>query len=463
MAYEKILVIALHKHGDNVQVTPLFKALKELYPGAHLACLVEKGYSFAFENNPHIDEMVLFDRTNPALARQCITNGEFSLVINRQSSAEGADLASLARSAKIRGVHLDDTGSIVIDDPWTRLLFALVKNRRINPFNLVDYGLHVAGAHTGERRLDLYFDPHTADAYAALLRARSEGPLLAVQAGSQAEYRKWPAQSFLQAIKRLLLRGPCTVALLGSSEDYRANQEIVAAIPGHLRARVIDTSGIVTLPMLPALLKKCGLLITNDTGPMHIAAAAGCKVLALYFGGSFLSETGPYSPGNLILCGRMDCLPCAFGHECKKAYACKEMVLPDQVAELAAYGAGMADTVNEKLFAQGMVYCSPHKAWDQPLVYLPFFRTRLGSDELTRLVLYGALSSALLHTPIDVRVFASRIAACYTNARQAFNAPFSVPLDLFHPVFPHAGHLAQFGKTVVETMEALRSALAAVA
>jgi len=102
-----------------------------------------------------------------------------------------------------------------------------------------------------------------------------------------------------------------------------------------MKAPAVDLAGATTVGLLPALLSRASLLITNDSGPMHIAAAVGTPVVAL-FGPTSAVRTGPYGVGHQVLTGQVPCRPC-FSRTCHNTLPleCLKLVSPDQVLAAA--------------------------------------------------------------------------------------------------------------------------------
>jgi heptosyltransferase I len=102
-----------------------------------------------------------------------------------------------------------------------------------------------------------------------------------------------------------------------------------------MKTSAIDLAGATTVGLLPALLSRASLLITNDSGPMHIAAAVGTPVVAL-FGPTSAARTGPYGVGQNVLTGKVPCSPC-FSRTCQNALPleCLRTVSPEQVLAAA--------------------------------------------------------------------------------------------------------------------------------
>jgi len=106
-------------------------------------------------------------------------------------------------------------------------------------------------------------------------------------------------------------------------------------VSGKMKTPAIDLAGVTTVGLLPALLSRASLLITNDSGPMHVAAAVGTAVVAL-FGPTSAARTGPYGVGHSVLTGNVPCRPC-FNRTCQNILPleCLRTVSPDQVLAAA--------------------------------------------------------------------------------------------------------------------------------
>jgi hypothetical protein len=106
-------------------------------------------------------------------------------------------------------------------------------------------------------------------------------------------------------------------------------------------APILDASGRTTLNQLVGLLSRCQLLLTNDTGPMHLAVGVGTSVIDLSVGHVDHNETGPYGPGHWVIQPDLACSPCGFDQICSH-HACKDRLLPDEVANLCLHAMGLA-------------------------------------------------------------------------------------------------------------------------
>jgi heptosyltransferase-2 len=165
---------------------------------------------------------------------------------------------------------------------------------------------------------------------AVVLKKLALGPAtaarLAINAG--AEYgpaKRWPAEYFVETALEVSARQPVEWLVLGGPADEAIAREIAARIPG---ARLL--AGRTSLRDLMAVLAHCRLMLTNDTGPMHVAAAVGTPVVGL-FGPTEPRRTGPYGQVEHVLRLDLPCVPC-MSSRCrhKPEMECLTSILPDR-------------------------------------------------------------------------------------------------------------------------------------
>lgn len=126
-------------------------------------------------------------------------------------------------------------------------------------------------------------------------------PTVGIFPGSHASSRRWDADRYAGLARRLAGRG-LRVAVFGSP----AERELTAAVAG---GHALDLGGRTDLPLLAAGLAECALLVTNDSGPMHLAAAVGTRTVSLWGPGD-PAVTRPLGDGHLLLRGDLPCIPC---------------------------------------------------------------------------------------------------------------------------------------------------------
>jgi len=243
-----------------------------------------------------------------------------------------------------RGWTMSGDGHRLIAHRWSRLFAASALTRRQAPFNLVDYYKRAAGVRRGPRRLfyGVSADARArADATLADAGVGASTPVVALQLGASRASRLWPVEHFVALGRELEARIGARLLLCGGGGD-RPLAEVVAA---GLGPAAIDVCGRTSIAELGALLERACVLVTSDTGPMHMAVAVGTPVVSLFFGPALPFDTGPYGDDHLCLHAEVACAPCDHHITCLEPF-CRDVLDPAAVAEaVVARRAGDWDTI----------------------------------------------------------------------------------------------------------------------
>jgi heptosyltransferase-1 len=135
----------------------------------------------------------------------------------------------------------------------------------------------------------------------------------------------WPEKNFAVLADRIIDQHKALVIFSGSPDDRTANGRILEQMSN----TALNWAGETSLKELAALASLSDLFITTDTGPMHLAAAAGARVLAL-FGPTAPWRTGPYGPSHIVVRTGIDCSPC-FQRKCEQGVRCMAGITVDEV------------------------------------------------------------------------------------------------------------------------------------
>ncbi|HLK11875.1 MAG TPA: glycosyltransferase family 9 protein [Candidatus Binatia bacterium] len=346
---ERILIVNLTRFGDLLQTSPTIVGLKAQHPAAHVTVLVERNFADVCRGIPAIDRVweIDLDRLGRLLLgaegglRQAYHEIEelvaalraerFDLALNYSSSRMSAVLLGLIGVEPTRGWTMTADGYRLIAGRWSRLFSAACLNRRQAPFNLVDYYKRAAGVTGGPQRL--LYDVAPAARAAARERLAGSGvaaetPLVAFQLGASRAVRRWPTASWVALGRELHARLGARLLLCGGGGDREVGAEVAAAL-GPL---AIDCTGRTSIAELGALLERAHVLVTPDTGPMHMAVAVGTPVVALFFGPALPFDTGPYAADHVCLHVEVECAPCDHNVTCLEPF-CRQVLAPAAVAE----------------------------------------------------------------------------------------------------------------------------------
>jgi ADP-heptose:LPS heptosyltransferase len=339
----RILVINLTRFGDLLQSQAAIQALHEHGHEVGLTCLQNfadvarciRGLRYVAPL-PGNKLLAALDRhwTEAVSELHAWLGGVFTdfapeNVLNLTSTPAARLLARrIAETGDVSGFGLDGHGFGRSDSAWTAFFEASSRKRGCSPFNIVDLFLRAAGMPApGVCRL---LRPE--EGLIAAMRARlhslhpAASAYVAFQLGASEARRQWPAEQFALLGARLRAEFDCLPILLGTREEQElARRYREAGGPG------IDLTGATTLPDLAAALCQTRLLVTNDTGTMHLAAGLGIPCLALFLATAQPWDTGPYLEDCCSLEPALDCHPCPFGTDCRHDLRCTRHIAAEHV------------------------------------------------------------------------------------------------------------------------------------
>jgi hypothetical protein len=160
---------------------------------------------------------------------------------------------------------------------------------------------------------------------------------MAVQVGASDAMKAWRPEYFGRTLARVSEQRDIGLVFIGSPQEQEAMQEAKRAYRAAGGGGVlVDATGRTDLVQLAALLAQCKLLLTNDTGPMHLAVGVGIPVVDTSVGHVDFHETGPYGLGHWVVQPDFPCAPCGFEQVCTH-HACKDRLAPDQIAALCLH------------------------------------------------------------------------------------------------------------------------------
>jgi ADP-heptose:LPS heptosyltransferase len=321
----------------------MLKRFKQERPNSFLSVLCVKEFSQFFAKAPFIDRLILVPAADieQIVSRQRLDDlrqypgllEEYDAVINLTHSRTGGLFSEAARAARKAGLVCPRNSEGQVKSDWAKYLFASQRNRLQNLFNLVDMHTGMAGlshAPIHDYMAVMGDEQKRAD---AILRAngfQGKGSLIAFQMGANQLHRAWPTADFASLATRLLARSDVEIAILGSGRETELRRRFLLEVS----APVIDLVGKTDMSDLPGLLERCSLVVSNDTGTIHIAAAVGTRVIGLYFSTAYFAETAPYGKGHTIVQAETPCSPCQPGENCEAA-ECRDFITVDLVHRLA--------------------------------------------------------------------------------------------------------------------------------
>ncbi|NOS81512.1 MAG: lipopolysaccharide heptosyltransferase II [Nitrospira sp.] len=371
-AIKRILVRGPNWLGDAVMCEPAIRGLRKLFPQSQISLLVKPAVADVFAGHPAVTQILTYDSRGRhegltgkwALAGELRRQG-FDLAVLFQNAFEAAFLTFLANVPRRYG-YATDGRSLLLSDP------VAVPDRRSLSHQVHYYWdlLKPLGL-TGEPPApEFSVSPEEEQAMAGRF---IEGGLTAtdivvgINPGSTyGGAKRWLPERFAEVTERLSRSTPesrdrqVSVVIFGAKGEERLGQDIAA----QLSARSLVLSGATTIRELMAAVKRCDVLLTNDTGPMHIASAFQVPVVAI-FGPTDWRTTSPFGKAHTIVRQPVDCAPCLL-RECPIDHRCMTRVTVDQVYEAAATQLAANKLTGDKLTREEIVASSSNLSACQP-------------------------------------------------------------------------------------------------
>jgi lipopolysaccharide heptosyltransferase I len=301
----KLLILKPSSLGDVIHALPVLRLIKRQRPHWQVHWWIAQSLAPLLQNDPDLTAVHPFRRrgwgTPTGLARGVRQLGQlhrerFDVVLDLQGLARSAAFSWAARAGLTIGLHQHREGAAAAYD---------VAVERPSPnTHSVDWCRAVL-PHLGlENNDDFEWMPRRDDPLPE--GCEVDQRWLALCPGARWDNKRWPMESFETLTRNLLMeQGDLRVVVLGGKEDAALGARL-----GDVGARCVDKTGQTTLPEMVEWIRASEAMVTNDTGPMHVAAALGKPVVAL-FGPTDPRRTGPYhARGRVLQTTAMECVPC---------------------------------------------------------------------------------------------------------------------------------------------------------
>ena len=357
---ERILIVQPNWVGDAVMATPTLRAIRQLYPAAHISYLLRRYVKPIYNGMPWADKLITY-RTGKTKAKAGkgqffdlaarLRARRFDLAILLPNSFKSALVCKMAGIDRIVGYERDGRGFLLTDK-----LLPVKERGKYVPTPIVKYYLGIAqylGSASRDIRLELFVtDFERREAEEVLARsgldphverpARSGlPPMVILNPGAQYGAAKcWLPEYFAQLADQFIEQRGATVLVSAAPRE----REIVDQINRHMRHAAVDLARAgLTLGALKEIVRRCDLMVTNDTGPRHIAAAFDVPV-ATIFGPTHPEWTEIYFARERKVSVPVFCGPCQ-KKTCPLDHRCMTRVTPGSVFEATEALLGRAPVV----------------------------------------------------------------------------------------------------------------------
>jgi heptosyltransferase II len=329
--FKKIIVRLPNWVGDLVMATPVLTDLRRHYPDAEITAMCRSPLSDLLKKDAAIDELFCFTPLPNDFARrqnlrsiiEKIRAGKYDLgllLTNSFSSAWWFWQGRVKRRLGYRG----HWRRILLTDPMEP------SENRLHQVESYKQLLLPLGIPMSESAPRLYVsEKEVAESKELLFQRgyRAGQPLIGINPGAAYGTAKcWPPERFRALALRLLQDPAFYVVFFGEDKTASLVKEICRGLPD----RAINLAGVTNLRELACLIKDCDVLVTNDSGPMHIAAALDTPVVAL-FGSTDDAATGPYGQRGAVINKHSSCSPC-FKRTCPTDFRCMQEIDVEEVA-----------------------------------------------------------------------------------------------------------------------------------
>ncbi len=333
--YKRILIIRTDRIGDVVLSTPVVKVLRDNFPHAHITIMVSPFTRELVQGNPYINEVIVYDKDNKH--KGILSSIKFALDLRRKKF----DLAIILHSTNRVNIIAYLAGIKNRVGYSRRLGFLLTKN--------IPYCKYKGEKHEVEYNLDLLRYLGLKITETALLipknsqseawaeevlkvnNVKESDRIIVLHPSASCVSRMWPLEKFAEVADDLINRYKVKILIVSGENDVSLANKLCKL----MKHSVINISGKTNLMQLASILRRAKIMISNDSGPVHIAVGCGLSVVVL-FGRSQpgISPTrwGPRGKDDVVLHKKIGC-PICLAHDCEKGFVCLKSIKTSDVLD----------------------------------------------------------------------------------------------------------------------------------
>lgn len=330
---KRILIINVNWLGDVLFSTPFIRAVRKKYPADYIACMVVPRCKPILELNPNIDEIIVYDED----AEHKTISGKIRLISTLRSKK--FDAAFILHRSLTRALITFLSGIKIRIGYGTKGRGFLLTHAVSEPprnIHKVDYFLNIAessGIEKSGRDYEFFIsdrDRMAVDGMLAKMRIGMKDRLVVINPGGNWDPKRWPKENFARVADYLAEGQKIKIVINGAAKDRDLAEDINLS----MMEKAAILCGKTSIKQLGALMERADLVISNDSGPMHIAASMKRPVLAL-FGPTSHEITGPCGKGMCdVLYKDIGCdVPC-YDYACRDN-RCMRAITPEEVFEKA--------------------------------------------------------------------------------------------------------------------------------
>ncbi|HWR06367.1 glycosyltransferase family 9 protein [Sporomusa sp.] len=323
MQYNNILIVKLSAIGDVIHALPVAPALKKCFPQAKISWVVEKTAYELLTNNPYIDEVIVFEKTNFKTVSGLLRHApKFITELRSRRFDLALDLQGLFKSSIISFLS-GATTRFVYEN--AREGSGLLSRRIVGNYaagHVVDRYLDVVralGCHIDQPEFPLAITKAEAEQAGSLIAhagLKAGIPYVVLALGANWSNKIWPAENFAELCDRLSDDGQVVPVIIGGPGEIPLLNRLLE----HTRIPPVSLVAKTSLKQLAFIIKHAQAFIGGDTGPMHLAAALGTPTIAL-MGPTDPIRNGPYGDSHQVILINRDCIGC-WQRKCSQGLDC---------------------------------------------------------------------------------------------------------------------------------------------
>jgi len=335
--YNKILIVRTDRIGDVVLSTPVIESIRAAYPQAWLAFMIRPYAADILADNPCLNEVIIYDKHHKHKSWYA------SFKFAQELKCMHFDVAIILHPSNRVHIITYLAGipqRIGYDKNFGFLLTEKIKDEKFRGLkHEVEYNfdlLKILGINSESKKTHIEVSKRDTDVVKNLLLNKGieeNDKFIVMHPAASCSSKIWLKENFIKVAKQLLKDIKTKIVLICSDEHLNICQEIYKELPSQAVIIIND----LELKQLAALFKKAELLISNDSGPVHIAVAVGCPVVDI-FGrsqpGLSPKRWGPLDEKSIVLHKPENCHPC-LAHNCKRNYKCLKNIEVKDVVNAA--------------------------------------------------------------------------------------------------------------------------------
>ena len=305
----KILILKPSSLGDIVQALPVLRLIKRHRPDSEIYWWIDARFAPLLEGDPDLTGVIRFERHRWASPLH------WPEIIHRTRWARTQvfdwviDLQCLARSGMFAWL-VNGKFTIGLDEPreGARTLYDVVVPRPSYYTHVVDWYLNVLPRLRVPVHSNFAWFPENKPVAQAVRKKwqTTDSRWVILQPGARWLNKRWPAENYAALVRQLAATDPeLRFAVLGGADEQRLGETIVCAAPN----RCLDLTGKLSLPGMVEWIRLATAMVSNDTGPMHVAAALKIPLVAI-FGPTEPRRNGPYGQLENVIQTFLPCVPC---------------------------------------------------------------------------------------------------------------------------------------------------------